>query len=264
MTQRIERRAQEDDQSWVPEGRRPDTPFGLRPGREPPSAAYVGPAQATALLVVLAVVALALLVLPQALRLARASHPTWIADLAGQGSGAYLTAPGGYYKLRSSPELPGFPQTSATVAPTVTVVMRARGPVRPDHFQIVDYSSHVAVAVSVRRLGRSTLELRPAHDLAPGRYFVVTPADTASDDQAFFYFQVAATAPATASPTPTVTATASPTPTVTATASPTPTVTVTASPTPTDSATATPTPTDSATATPNATTSAPPAPAPVP
>jgi hypothetical protein len=242
MTYRSKLRAQRDDKSSPPERKQLTTPFGLRPSREPPSAAHFGPVQATVLVAVFVVVALAVLVLPQVLRLARASHPTWIADLAGQGSGAYLSASGGYYKLRSYPELPSFPQTSATVAPTVTVVARARGPVRPDHYQIVAYGSHAAVAVSVRRLSRSTLELRPAHSLAPGRYFVQMPAASASDGQAFFYFQVAATASGSPSPTPTITDSATPTPTSSDSATPTPASSDTAAPNATSSDAAAPSP----------------------
>jgi len=227
MTQRSRRHAHEDGGPSVPQRRPPDPPFGLRPGVAPSRAARFGPAQATALVGVLTVVVLALLVLPQVLRLSQASHPTLIADLKGQGSGAYLSTSGGFYKLRPSPELPSFPRTSATVAPTVTVVMRARGPVRLDHYTIVAYRSHAAVAASVRRLGRTTLELRPAHSLAPGRYFVQMPADSANGDQAFFYFQVAASSP---SPSP------SPTPSETVTPSPTPSESVTPSPTPSDTA----------------------------
>jgi hypothetical protein len=217
MKHRVKPGAQSDGKSSAPEGGSPGLPFGLRPDVAPPSAARFGPA--AALVAVLVVVALALLVLPQVLRLSRASHPTLIADLSGQGSGAYLSTSGGYYKLRASPLLPSFPQTSATVAPTVTVVTRARGPVRPDHFKIVAYRSRAAVAVSIRRLGGSTLELRPAHGLAPGRYFVQMPADATSGDQAFFYFQVTASSPSP-SPTPTPSESVTPTPTPSDTATP--------------------------------------------
>ncbi len=258
-------RSHRDDKPAPPERGRLDAPFGLRPGA-PPSGAQVGPVRAGALVAVLVVVALALLVLPQVLRLARAAHPIWVADLTGQGSGTYLSAPGGYYKLRPYPELPSFPRTSATVAPTVTVVMRARGPVRPQQYQIVGYHSDAEVAVSVRRLGRSTLEIRPEHDLAPGRYYVQLPADSAGDDPSFFYFQVTATAPSgptptpapsdTATPTPAPSDTATPTPAPSDTATPTPAPSDTATPTPAPSDTATPTPAPSDTATPNPATSA--------
>jgi hypothetical protein len=226
MTHWNKRRVQKDGRSSASERRRAAAPFGLRPDVAPPATSRFGSAQA--LVAVLVVVALALLVLPQVLRLARASHPTLVGDLSGQGAGAYLSTAGGYYKLRPYPQLPSFPQTSATVAPTVTVVTRARGPVRSDSYQIVAYSSHAAVAVNVRRLGRSTLELKPAHSLAPGRYFVQVPADNASDNQAFFYFQVVASSP---TPSP------SPTPSETVTPTPTPSETVTPTPTPSDTAT---------------------------
>ena len=217
-------------------------PFGLRPDVSPPFASRFGSAQAKTLVAVLVVVALALLVLPQVLRLARASHPTLVGDLSGQGSGAYLSTAGGYYKLPAYPELPNFPQTSATVAPTVTVVARAGGPVRPGRYRIVAYGSRATVAVNVRRLGRSTLELRPAHTLAPGRYFVQMPADTASGDQAFFYFQVGVTASGSPTPTPTSSDTATPTPASSESATPTPASSASATPTPASSDTATPTP----------------------
>jgi hypothetical protein len=63
---------------------------------------------------------------------------------------------------------------------------------------------------------------------------------------------VSPTAAPTASPTPTVTATGSPTPTGSTTGSPTPTDTTTSSPTPTDTTTASPTPTDTGTGSPTA------------
>jgi hypothetical protein len=242
-------RPQRDDKS-APRERRPlVAPFGLRPGA-PPSEAHLGPVRAGALVAVLVVVALALLVLPQVLRLARAAHPIWVADLTGQGSGTYLSASGGYYKLHPYPELPSFPRTSATVAPTVTVVMRARGPVRLQQYQIAVFHSDAEVAVSVRRLGRSTLELRPEHNLAPGRYFVQLPANSAGDDPTFFYFQVTATAPGGPTPTPAPSDTATPTPAPSDTATPTPAPSDTATPTPAPSDTATPTPATGAAAQP--------------
>ena len=245
MTRKAAERRPEQGGASVPERRPPEPPFGLRPDVAPSSAARVGPARATVLVAVLVVVALALLVLPEVLRLSRASQPTLVSDLTGQGSGAYLSTSGGFYKLPPSPELPRFPKTSATVAPTVTVVMRARGSVPVDRYRIVAYSSHAAVAASVRRLGRTTLELRPSHGLAPGRYFVQMPTDSASDGQAFFYFQVAASSP---SPSP----------------SPTPSETVTPSPTPSETVTPTPAPSDTATPTPAATSSDAAAPTPAP
>jgi len=228
-----DKRARDEGAPSAPQRRPAAAPFGLRPDVAPSSTSRFGSAQAKAFVAVLVVVALALLVLPQVLRLARASHPTLVGDLSGQGSGAYLSTAGGYYKLRSSPQLPSFPRTSATVAPTVTVVARARGPVRPDRYRIVAYNSRAAVAVSVRRLGSSTVELRPAHTLAPGRYFVQMPADTASDDQSFFYFQVGVTASGSPTPTPSSSETATPSPASSDTATPTPA----ASESPTPSAT---------------------------
>ena len=220
---RLNRHERDEGASSAPERRPATAPFGLRPEVTSSSTSRFGSAQAKALVAVLVVVALALLVLPQVLRLARASHPTLVGDLTGQGTGAYLSTAGGYYKLRSSPQLPSFPQTSATVAPTVTVVARARGQVRPDRYRIVAYGSHATVAVNVRRLSGSTLELQPAHTLAPGRYFVQMPADTASDDQAFFYFQVGVTASGSPTPTPTSSDTATPTPATSDSGTPSPT-----------------------------------------
>ena len=240
MTRRSKPRWQKDGESAVPERRPPDPPFGLRPDVAPSSGGRLGPAQATALVAVLAIVVLALVVLPQVLRLSRASHPTLVTDLAGQGAGAYLSTSGGFYKLRPSPELPSFPQTSATVAPGVTVVMRARGQAQADRYLIVSYGSRTAVAANVRRLGRSTLELQPAHDLAPGRYFVQMPAGSASGNQAFFYFQVVATASGSPTPTPASTDTATPTPAESPSATPTPTGSDTATPNPASSDAAAP------------------------
>jgi hypothetical protein len=178
-------------------------PFGLRPGAAPsasPETARFGPVQMAAFVALLAVVVLALLVLPQVLRLSGEPKPIWLTGLSGQVSGTYLSAPGGYYKLYPYPELPGFPRASATVAPTATVVVRARQLVQQDLYRIVAFRSHAAVPVSYRRLDRATLELRPVHRLAPGRYFVQAPADSADGDPLSYYFRVAAAARAAVAP----------------------------------------------------------------
>jgi len=176
-------------------------PFGQRPGAAPPVTARFGPLRTAAFIGLLAVVAVAILVLPQFLRLSREPHAIRLASLSGQVSGTYLRASGGYYKLYPYPELPGFPPASATVAPTVTVLVRARQLVQEDQYQIVAYGSHAAVAVGVRRLDRSTLEIVPKHRLAPGRYYVQTPADSADEDQLFYYFRVGADAQSAPAPT---------------------------------------------------------------
>lgn len=176
-------------------------PFGPQSGAAPSAPANFGPVQMVAFVALLAVIVIALLVLPQVLRLSRDPHPIWIAGLTGQVSGTYLSAPGGYYKLYPYPELPGFPRASATVAATTTVVVRARQLVQPDLYRIVAFRSHLVVPVRVQRLDRSTLELRPAERLAPGRYFVQAPADSADGDPLYFYFRVGAAARSGAAPT---------------------------------------------------------------
>ena len=176
-------------------------PFGLRDDVPEPVTASFGPLRTAAFVGLLAVVAVAILVLPQLLRLSREPHALRLTTLSGQVSGTYLAAPGGYYKLYPYPELPGFPPASATVAPTATVFVRARQLVQQDQYRIVGYGSQAQVAVTVRRLDRSTLELVPAQRLAPGRYYVQTPADSADEDQLFYYFRVGAGAHSAPAPT---------------------------------------------------------------